>query len=102
MRQVSIRRVLWQDFDLEAAVWNRQPEKTDKSVHTIPLPTQVIDLLNDIKPLTAGGSQDFVFPSVYNHYHAMSEAAVCQALDRMGFRMVGHGLRGVARGRQTV
>ncbi len=29
-----------------------------------------------------------------NHGRPMSEAAVCQALDRMGYRMVGHGIRG--------
>ncbi len=33
---------------------------------------------------------------VGNHpNHPMSEAAVCQALERMGFDMVGHGIRGV-------
>ncbi len=95
MRQASIRRALWQDFDLKTATWNRQPEKSDKSIHVIPLPTQAIELLKEIKPLTGGKSKDFAFPSTRGLYQPMSEAAICQALDRMDYRMVGHGLRGV-------
>jgi integrase len=95
MRQTSIRKAQWQDFDLKAAVWNRQPEKCDKSIHALPLPTQALKLLNEIKPLTGGKPGDLALPSVNNPHHPMSEAAICQALDRMNFKMVGHGLRGV-------
>lgn len=95
MRQTSIRKAIWQDFDLEAAIWHRQPEKLDKAIHSLPLPAQAIKLLCEIKPFTGGKPEDLVFPSIRNPNHRMSEAAVCQALDRMGFKMVGHGLRGV-------
>ncbi|MDO8954606.1 MAG: tyrosine-type recombinase/integrase [Gammaproteobacteria bacterium] len=95
MRQASARKALWQDFDLEAGIWNRQPEKSDKSIHALPLPHQAVSLLNEIKPLTGGKPTDLVFPSVYSNYRPMSEAAVCQALNRMNYHMVGHGLRGV-------
>ncbi len=95
MRQASMRRAVWKDFDFKNAIWHRQPEKSDKNVHTIPLSKQAITLLNEIKPLTGGGPDDYVFPSVRNVHHPMSEAAVTQALSRMGYRMVGHGLRGV-------
>ena len=95
MRQASVRKAMWQDFDLEIGIWHRQPEKCDKLIHTLPLPTQAIQLLKEIKPLTGGKADDLTFPSVRNINHHMSEAAVCQALDRMGYKMVGHGLRGV-------
>jgi integrase len=95
MRQASIRNATWQDFDFKTNTWNRKPEKLDKFIHPLPLPTLAIALLNEIKPLTGGKPEDLVFPSVRNVNHRMSEAAICQALDRMGFRMVGHGLRGV-------
>ena len=94
-RQTSVRKALWEDFDLAAALWNRQPEKSDKTIHPLPLPEQALKLLADIEPLSAGESQDLVFPSINNAYHPMSEAAICQAIKRMGFNMVGHGLRGV-------
>lgn len=95
MRQASIRKALWQDFDLEAAIWNRQPEKSDKDILALPLPTQAVKLLKEIKLLAGGAPQNLALPSIRNPLHLMSEAAICQALDRMGFRMVGHGLRGV-------
>lgn len=48
MRQASIRRATWSDFDLNVAIWKRKPEKTDKTIHEIPLPEQAIKLLNNI------------------------------------------------------
>lgn len=95
MRQASIRRALWHDFDLKAEIWHRQPEKSDKSIHDVPLPKQAIEILKQVKSLTGAGEDDLAIPSIRNNNHPMSEAAVCQALDRMGYRMVGHGLRGV-------
>ncbi|MDF2939712.1 MAG: intA [Gammaproteobacteria bacterium] len=95
MRQASIRKAVWQDFDLENALWNRQPEKSDKSVHILPLPHQAVTLLKEIMPLTGGRPADLVFPSIYSKYRPMSEAAICQALSRMNYKMVGHGLRSV-------
>ena len=95
MRQTSVRRATWSDFDLNAAIWKRKPEKTDKTIHEIPLPEQAIKLLSDINPLTDGNPDNLVFPSVYENKLKMSEAAVGQAIERMGFAMTGHGLRGV-------
>ena len=95
MRQTSIRRATWSDFDLEAGIWKRKPEKTDKAIHEIPLPEQAIKLLNEINRLTGGHPDNLVFPSIYENKLQMSEAAVGQAIERMGFAMTGHGLRGV-------
>lgn len=94
-RQASVRRARWGDFDLAAAEWHRRPEKADKEVHTLPLPKQAVALLQATKPLTAQGDDDLAFPSVRSNFSPMSEASVCQAIKRMGFEMVGHGLRGV-------
>jgi integrase len=95
MRQASVRRAVWGDFDLNNAIWHRRPEKADKEAHDLPLPIQAITLLHSIRPLTGQGENDLVFPSVRSNFHPMSEAAVCQAIERMGFPMVGHGVRGV-------
>ncbi len=95
MRQTSIRRATWSDFDLNTAIWKRKPEKTDKAIHEIPLPEQAVKLLNDINLLTGGNPDNLVFPSVYENKLQMSEAAIGQAIERMGFAMTGHGLRGV-------
>jgi len=97
MRQASIRRATWKDFDLQKAVWHRQPEKADKDIHTMPLPKQAIELLESIKSLTGQGNDSLVFPSIYSTSRLMSEAAIGRAIERMGYKdkMVGHGLRGV-------
>lgn len=95
MRQISTRRAKWQDFDFEAGIWNRQPEKSDNRIHKLPLPKQAIHMLQTIKPLTLDKPDSLALPSVLSPYSPMSEAAICQALNRMGFDMVGHGLRGV-------
>lgn len=85
MRQTSIRRATWSDFDLNTAIWKRKPEKTDKAIHEIPLPEQAVKLLNDINLLTGGNPDNLVFPSVYENKLQMSEAAIGQAIERMGF-----------------
>ena len=95
MRQTSIRHAQWSDFDLERAIWNRKPEKTDKNIHIIPLPSQAVNMLKTIEPLSAGNSGNLVFPSVFAGQLKMSEAAVGQAIRKMGFNMTGHGLRSV-------
>ena len=95
MRQTSVRHAQWSDFDLDKGIWNRKPEKSDRDVHMIPLPVQAVKLLHDIRPLTEGNPARLVFPSVFAGQLKMSEAAVGQAIERMGFAMTGHGLRGV-------
>ena len=95
MRQISIRRARWKDFDFENAIWNRQPEKSDNRVLKLPLPKQALEMLEAIRQFTLDKPNALVFPSIYNPHNPMSEAAVCQALNRMKFNMVGHGLRGV-------
>ena len=95
MRQTSIRRATWSDFDLNTAIWKRKPEKTDKAIHEIPLPEQAIKLLDKIHRLTGGHADNLAFPSIYENKLQMSEAAIGQAIERMGFAMTGHGLRGV-------
>ena len=64
-------------------------------MHDLPLPKQAIELLENIKPLSLNRPDALALPSIYNPRQMMSEAAVSQALKRMGFSMVGHGLRSV-------
>lgn len=95
MRQTSVRHAQWSDFDLDKGIWNRKPEKSDRGIHMIPLPVQAVKLLHDIRLLTESNPARLVFPSVFAGQLKMSEAAVGQAIERMGFAMTGHGLRGV-------
>lgn len=94
VRQTSIRNAQWSDFDMRGAVWNRKPEKTDRAIHELPLPKQAVKMLETIRSFSEGKA-NLVFPSVYASQLKMSEAAIGQAIERMGFAMTGHGLRGV-------
>ncbi len=95
-RTISVRRALWQDFDLKKAVWNRPPEKRDLNTHPVPLPKQAVRLLEALQVMTGGKPDGYVFPSgqSYRSDKQMSENAVNQAMERMGFDADGHGIRG--------
>ncbi|MEI6267639.1 MAG: hypothetical protein WCP01_02075 [Methylococcaceae bacterium] len=53
-RPGEIRQLLWEDIDLEAREWRPYISKTDFH-HIVPLSTQAIAILEEIKPLTGGG-----------------------------------------------
>lgn len=95
MRQASVRRAEWADFDLEAGIWNRKPEKRDENIHVLPLPVQAVRMLESLKLIS--GQNRLVFPSEYANGRPIpfSDATITKAIRGMGFDMTGHGLRGV-------
>ena len=98
VRPSELRKAKWIDIDLEASEWRYLVTKT-KTEHIVPLCTQAIILLNDIKPLSGNG--EYVFQGGNNPDKAMSEAAINAALRRMGYdtktQITGHGFRAMAR-----
>lgn len=97
VRPGELRRAEWVDMDLEAAEWRYFVTKT-KTHHIVPLSTQAVEILRDLKPLTESGR--YVFPSARSITRPMSENAVLAAMRRMGIgkeEMTGHGFRAVAR-----
>lgn len=98
VRPSELRKAKWTDIDLDASEWRYLVTKTNTE-HIVPLSTQAIKLLNDIKPLS--GSGEFVFQGGHNPDKAMSEAAINAALRRMGYdtktQITGHGFRAMAR-----
>ena len=94
VRTISIRRMQRQDVNLQEQLWTRQPEKRKKKSFPIPLPRQAVEVIKSIEQYVGKHPEDLLFPSVYNIRQPMSEAAICQAIKRMGYDMVGHGIRG--------
>ncbi|MCU7839656.1 MAG: tyrosine-type recombinase/integrase [Candidatus Thiodiazotropha sp. (ex Troendleina suluensis)] len=98
VRPGELRHAEWTEIDLDKAEWRIPADKMKmKSVHVVPLSTQAIAVLNEIKPLT--GSGQYVFPSVRSLKRPMSENTVNAALRRLGFtkkEMTGHGFRSMA------
>ena len=65
--------------------------------HIVPLSTQAIAILEEIKPLTSGGR--YVFPSCRSDNRPMSENTIMTALKTLGYNsdvMTAHGFRSTA------
>lgn len=95
-RPGEIRQMEWKDVDLEAKEWRYLVTKT-KAQHLVPLSTQAIAILEEIKPLT--GSVRYVFPSSRGDGRPMSDNTIRTALKSLGYdsdTMTAHGFRSTA------
>jgi integrase len=101
----ELRKAEWEEFDLDAGEWRipaacmkrSRQDKANGVPHQVPLPTQALEILRDLHPLTVHGR--FVFRSVRTGERPMSDNAVLSALRRMGFpkdEMTGHGFLAMA------
>lgn len=105
-RPGNIRAMEWAELDLDAALWTIPAAKMKRTIHgktngrphLVPLPTQAVELLREMAPLTGHGR--FVFPSLLTGERCMSENTVRTALRRLGYgnaEMTPHGFRAMAR-----
>jgi len=102
LRPGELRRMEWSwiDFDSQLLSIPASAHKTGKRTmepHLVPLCTQAMQILQEIKPLTGEGR--YVFPSERDRNRPMSDNAVRSALRRMGWtgeEMTPHGFRATA------
>jgi integrase len=105
-RPGELRNAEWSEIDLDKAIWEIPADrmkrtkqgKAEGSAHIVPLPTQAVDILRELQPLTGG--RRFLFPSIRTADRPMSENTVNAALRRLGYdteTMTGHGFRAMAR-----
>lgn len=97
VRPGELRTAEWEGIDLEAAEWRYFVTKTQTD-HLVPLSTQAVAILRELKPLTGKGR--YVFPSARTSAKPMSNNAVLAAMRSLGIgqdEMSGHGFRAVAR-----
>jgi integrase len=95
-RPGEIRQLLWSDIDLEAREWRPYISKTDFH-HIVPLSTQALAILEEIRPLTGNGL--YVFPSSRGDGRPMSDNTIRSALQSLGYDadvMTAHGFRTTA------
>lgn len=87
----------WDEIDFEARRWNIPADRMKMDTpHIVPLPTQAIEVLELLRPIT--GSGELIFPGEQDPRKPMSNNTILVALDRMGYRgrQTGHGFRGIA------
>lgn len=74
----------WPEFDLERKVWTIPKERMKaRREHVLPLPNQAIKLLEALRPIT--GHRSHVFPNRDDGARPMADAALRQALKKLGW-----------------
>ena len=104
-RPVNLRMMEWAELDLDAALWTipsmkmkrKKLEKEQGEAHTVPMPTQAVELLRSLQVTTGRGR--YVFPGARSHDRALSDNSVRSALYALGFGkdQTWHGFRASAR-----
>jgi len=103
VRAQEFRFARWDEIDWKAKEWKVPAKrmKTGKALpaHTVPLSTQTLALLHELKELT--GHTPYLFPKVkgYGDNAVISENTVGKMLNKMGYqgRQCVHGFRASAR-----
>ena len=105
-RPGELRGMAWAELDLDAALWTipamRMKRKLDGKQkgqpHIVPLPTQAVELLRALNPLTGRGV--LVFPGERSHDRPISDNTLRAALLTLGYGPTiqsVHGFRATAR-----
>ena len=99
VRPGELRQAEWSEFDFEAALWTIPAARMKMGESLlVPLATQTVVTLQELRPLTGNGR--YLFPSPRTLTRPMSNNGILSALRRMGYdksEMTGHGFRAMAR-----
>jgi integrase len=98
VRPGELRHAEWEEFDLDAGVWNIPAGKMKMGkAHHVPLSKQAITILTQLHAAT--GPTGYAFPSIRTRTRPMSENTLNAALRRLGYtsgEMTAHGFRAMA------
>jgi integrase len=98
VRPGELRHAEWKEIDLENSIWVIPADKTKmRRPHRVPLASQAITLLKELKKITGEGR--WLFPSVSSSVRPMSENTLNAALRRLGYgpdEITTHGFRAMA------
>ena len=105
-RPGELRAAAWAEFDLDAALWTipavrmkrRKEGKENGDPHLVPLPTQAVNILRQLQPLTERST--LVFHGERSHERPISDNTLRAALLTLGYGpdvQSVHGFRATAR-----
>lgn len=97
VRHGELRSARWADIDLDAGEWRFIVSKTG-TPHIVPLATQAVEILTELRKLTT--RTEYVFPSSRGGGRHMSQVATLSAMRAMGLSadlVTNHGWRATAR-----
>jgi integrase len=100
VRPGELRNARWSQFDIDAALWRIPGEqmKTGEP-HLVPLSTQVVAMLEELRPITCGDDCDLLFPGIRSKDRPISDNTLCAALRGLGYgkeEVTAHGFRKTA------
>ena len=94
-RSNEVIQASWSEFDLDNAIWVKPAHRVKKGEeHSVPLPTQAVELLHQLSSLT--GHREHLFPNRSNPRKPASKGVLWKAFVSMGYKdkFTPHGLRG--------
>jgi integrase len=97
VRTSELIEARWEEIDFENQMWNIPASRMKQNKdHYVPLSTQSIDCLHQLKAVT--GNCDLLFPKRGTKRDPMSNSTILRVIERIGYksRMTGHGFRTVA------
>lgn len=96
VRPGELRGARWDEIHFRSKQWRIPAERMKmKEEHIVPLSSQAIDVLKQLKKLT--GKYDLIFPGVRSIRRPMSENTLTNAIrKRLGFNATAHGFRSTA------
>ena len=104
-RPFNLRTMQWSHLNLDEGIWTipsmemkrEKHEKENGEDHLVPLPTQAIEILNEVKRYT--GNCKYVFRGERSVNSPMSDGTINKAIRSLGFgdEQVAHGFRASGR-----
>ncbi len=105
-RPGELRAAAWAEINLDAALWTipamrmkrKKAGKENGIPHLVPLPTQAVEILRKLQPLTGSGT--LLFPGERSHDRPISDNTLRAALGTLGYGPTVqsvHGFRATAR-----
>ena len=105
-RPGELRAAAWAEFDLDAALWTIPAARMKRNVdgkkngdpHLVPLPTQAVEILRKLQPITGNGT--LLFHGERSHDRPISDNTLRAALLTLGYGpdiQSVHGFRATAR-----
>lgn len=94
VRTVELRCAEWNEFDLEAGLWEVPAERMKmREPHVVPLSAQAVGLLQALKPLS--GRWKYVFPGRKDREQPLTHEAIRDVFNRAGYagKFTPHGVR---------
>lgn len=97
-RPGELRAAEWKEFDFDTAIWTIPAIHTKmRRAHRIPLPTQSIAILKELRQITGRGV--ILFPGIRDETRPISDNTLNAALRRLGYtkdEATAHGFRATA------